>query len=296
MSILIPVIIMLLMIIVPVWQDEASKKKSSKTGHDFPPEHRKPFGAANERKAKSPAISKQGNDQAVERKPVQTPEHPVTAIEPTVIPRDKQGCESAGTGPAPQAKKSEPVRQTKEAPNPETKIAKEISFRGNVLSREDVNMLSGGTRIDMTSFTIPKGVMKIADHAFENCFALTDVVIPASVNSIGACAFKNCGNLSQITLPKNLRSIGDSAFRGCTYLTHVSIPDSVKRLGSGAFSYCVNLTGVMIPDSVTFIGGDAFTHCRNLTLTVGRSSYARQYCIEHSLKYTYPDAIDWLNQ
>ena len=33
-----------------------------------------------------------------------------------------------------------------------------------------------------------------------------------------------------------------------------------------------------------------------LTLTVPRNSYAEQYCKDNSLKYTYPDALDWLNE
>ena len=86
MNFLIPIIIVLLMIIVPVWQDKASKKKSNKTGHFFPPESRKSFGAANESKAASPAISNQANDQAPEHKPVQTPEPLVILPELSVIP------------------------------------------------------------------------------------------------------------------------------------------------------------------------------------------------------------------
>ena len=48
--------------------------------------------------------------------------------------------------------------------------------------------------------------------------------------------------------------------------------------------------------SVTFIGTSVFSWCDRLTeITVGRDSYARQYCIDNDLPYTYADANDWLN-
>ena len=47
--------------------------------------------------------------------------------------------------------------------------------------------------------------------------------------------------------------------------------------------------------SVTSIGDSAFSSCDSLTsIIVGRNSYARQYCIDNGLPYTYPDANDWL--
>ena len=47
--------------------------------------------------------------------------------------------------------------------------------------------------------------------------------------------------------------------------------------------------------TVTSIGDEAFSNCPNLTLTVPRDSYAKQYCIDNNLLYTYPDALDWLS-
>ena len=47
--------------------------------------------------------------------------------------------------------------------------------------------------------------------------------------------------------------------------------------------------------NVTSIGDKAFSYCDSLTsVTVSRNSYARQYCIDNGLPYTYPDANDWL--
>ena len=89
-----------------------------------------------------------------------------------------------------------------------------------------------------------------------------------------------------------MTEISDNLFSTCHRLTSVSIPDSVTTIGHYAFHDCNHLTSLFIPDSVTFIGIRAFYDCKNLTLTVGRGSYAEQYCKEKGLNYTFPDSLD----
>jgi len=77
--------------------------------------------------------------------------------------------------------------------------------------------------------------------------------------------------------------------------TSYTIPQGIKVIGNVAFSACAYLTSINICDSVTSIGDGAFAYCDSLTaITVGRNSYARQYCKDNGLPYTYSDANDWL--
>lgn len=69
----------------------------------------------------------------------------------------------------------------------------------------------------------------------------------------------------------------------------------MTSIGNAAFAYCLSLTSVTIPDSVTSIGDKAFSGCIRLTVTLGRDSYAKEYCMENGLNYTYADANDRLN-
>ena len=135
---------------------------------------------------------------------------------------------------------------------------------GTVLTREDVDRLSGGARRTMTSFTIPEGVTRIGGGAFRYCDQLISVTIPDSVTSIEAWAFHDCKSLTSITIPASVTSIGAWAFHGCTGLTSITIPDSVTSIGHDAFLGCTGLTSVTIPSSVTSIGYRAFDGCASL--------------------------------
>ncbi len=119
--------------------------------------------------------------------------------------------------------------------------------------------------------------------------------IPQGIQQIGEYALYLCCELTDVDIPDSVTAIGEGAFYLCRKLTHVTIPNSVTTIGDDAFRYCTSLTTLTIPDSVTSIGKDAFYGWYGLTVTVGRDSYAAQYCKENNIPYTYPDSLDWLN-
>ena len=117
----------------------------------------------------------------------------------------------------------------------------------------------------MTSINIPNTVTSIGNGAFALCSGMTSIIIPNSVTAIGNCAFAFCCSLKSITIPDSVTKIGASAFSNCSSLTSVTIPDSVTEIGESAFSDCSRLTRVTIPDSVIEIGASAFRNCSSLT-------------------------------
>lgn len=146
----------------------------------------------------------------------------------------------------------------------------------------------------LTSISLPDTLTSIANSAFSYCYSLTSISLPDSLSCIGEYAFESCYSLTSILLPNSLISIGSGAFSGCDSLISISLPDSITSIGDYTFFTCDSLTTVTLPSSITAIGNSVFYGCEHLTLTVERDSYARQYCKDNNLPYTYPDANDWL--
>ena len=77
--------------------------------------------------------------------------------------------------------------------------------------------------LPLTSVTLPEGVTKIGESAFQGCDSLTSVTIPDSVTEIGSYAFEGCSLLTTIKIPNNVTTIGEAAFK-CKSLAYVTIP------------------------------------------------------------------------
>ena len=196
---------------------------------------------------------------------------------------------------------------------------------------EGVSAIGDGAFYDcesLTTVTLPDSLTDIGINPFAGCHALEEIIvspdhscltiidgalisspdmrlicdpraftaetyaIPRGIRIIGDSAFSDCGNLTSVTIPEGVTAIGKGAFFHCGSLTAVTIPDGVTAIGDNAFDDCESLTSATVPDSVTAIGENAFYGCPDLILTVGRGSYAEEYCAANGLGYTYADAGD----
>lgn len=92
--------------------------------------------------------------------------------------------------------------------------------------------------------SIPEGVTRIKNNAFDTCTKLTSVTIPSSVTSIGTFAFYGCIGLTSVEIPSGVTEIETSAFAKCRGLTSVTIPSSVTELGETLFYDCANLKDI----------------------------------------------------
>ncbi len=145
-------------------------------------------------------------------------------------------------------------------------------------------------------------VIEIGYEAFQNCRNLTSVTIPKGVLSIDCYSFVGCTNLRVLNYnaecyignlgrffgyddpeeyhffrdcPINEINIGEDVRKIPAYfaynldsLTSITISDGVDSIMNGAFENCSNLTSVNIPNSVTYIDRyyrSPFYGCSGLT-------------------------------
>ena len=104
---------------------------------------------------------------------------------------------------------------------------------------------------------IPNTVTAIGDYAFAGT-DLWSISLPNGLKKIGESAFEGCGNLTSITIPEGVTSIESRAFSGCSSLTSITIPEGVTFIGQYAFHTCRSLSTIDVPTSVIEIGRNAF--------------------------------------
>lgn len=124
------------------------------------------------------------------------------------------------------------------------------------------NAAFSGAR-NLSSITLPKGIISISSRSFADCSSLERIVIPDNVTSIGVSAFQNCSRLKVIALPFSLDVINGSVFNG-SGLENIRWPETPTFIGDAAFYGCFNLTKIQIPASIESIGSQAFRRCRRL--------------------------------
>ena len=112
----------------------------------------------------------------------------------------------------------------------------------------DVAIAEGVTNITHYTFSDTPWFKNLGELAVANHILLKyrgnsgDVTIPEGVTKIGNGAFQGCTGLTSVTIPAGVTEIGVFAFYGCTGLISVTIPADVKEIGMDAFTHCPNLT------------------------------------------------------
>lgn len=94
------------------------------------------------------------------------------------------------------------------------------TYNGKAVTQIVDNAFSGLG--NLSSVTIPNGIVEIGENAFLNCSVLNDVKLPTTLQSIQASAFRNCISLTEIVIPNATNYIGEYAFFGCTALNTVT--------------------------------------------------------------------------
>ncbi len=137
------------------------------------------------------------------------------------------------------------------------------SYDGVLLNKEKTSIIIY-PKARQGAYIVPDTVTAIADNAFHNCDALTEITIGNGVKTIGVTAFAYCDALEKATIGDGVETIGNSAFASCSSLTSVEMGDGLQTIGESAFYNCQALVDVDFGSSVKVIGVRAFKMCKSI--------------------------------
>ena len=119
--------------------------------------------------------------------------------------------------------------------------------------------------VEVETLILQNGLQEIGNYALYNARHLGQITIPAGVTRIGESAFEECRSLESVTFAgKALREIDDWAFYNCHSLKNITIPEGVTEIGKAAFFDCSYLKEITLPSSVQTIADNAFGQCQKV--------------------------------
>ena len=134
---------------------------------------------------------------------------------------------------------------------------RQIAFSKNVTVIGDYSFAN--CNINLTSITLPDGLLEIGKLAFDGCDQLRSIRIPDSVTTIGDHAFEECKSLLSIVIPENVTVLNNGLFSGCISLGSVTLMEGLQEISTLVFTGCNSLTEIVIPESVVEIAPATFS-------------------------------------
>ena len=143
----------------------------------------------------------------------------------------------------------------------------------DVLGLKKITIPSGVTRAHNSAFqncsdleeVDIKALDNISPYMFANCKKLKKVILPDTIEDIGLGAFQNCSSLEEIVLPESIKLIHSHAFDGCKKLKRINIPHNISTIPPSMFDRCESLETIDIPQNIKEISLCAFQGCSKLT-------------------------------
>ncbi len=108
-----------------------------------------------------------------------------------------------------------------------------------------------------TEYTVPDGVIKLADFSMYKCINLRKITLPEGFKTFGVSSLAQNINLSEINIPEGIEYIGEYAFWQCRSLSQLELPSTLKGINKRALS-ATGLTSIVIPEGTTYISIEAF--------------------------------------
>lgn len=133
------------------------------------------------------------------------------------------------------------------------------------------------SNLKLTSTSLPSGVVRIGNHAFDQCTKITLSELPDRVTSIGSYAFYQCQSIESISCNGALNNLGNFVFQGCVKLSQIRLPNSKANIVSNVFGstsaiYACKALEFADVGSPISIASNAFANCYALQTLVLRKT------------------------
>ena len=152
-----------------------------------------------------------------------------------------------------------------EKPVGAVKIASTVEYNGKSYPVLEVGRCTFAYCDEITSVSVPEGVVSMGQAAFYECPRLQSVELPQTIKEIDTHLFQGDSALVSVNIPKSITRIPYRMFFNCVSLQSVTIPDGLTAIDNQAFCYCASLPSITIPEGVTSIGEWAFYDCKALS-------------------------------
>lgn len=139
----------------------------------------------------------------------------------------------------------------------------------------EISMSNSVKRIGKYAFAHNGGLLRfnlsdcievIEEGLFQNCKnLLAPITLPDGILRIEDNAFDNCGLSGELHLPKSVVYVGQHAFNGCGF-TSIIFNDGIETIEGFAFASC-KTPELILPSSVCLIGDYAFNYSYLTTIT-----------------------------
>ena len=142
----------------------------------------------------------------------------------------------------------------------------EVMGIGNYcFTKDSIPILNKNSIVKQVTFDSDSKLVYIAEGAFEDYCAITDITLPSSLIVLANGAFSGCKALQKIELPDKLVCIGCAAFQNCSSLRKINLPQSVEYIANNTFYECTSLESVKLSNQIEELYGNTFYHCYKLT-------------------------------
>ncbi len=165
---------------------------------------------------------------------------------------------------------------------------------GVLFSAKDKSLLLYPRYLQNTSYTVPDGILRIAEYAFPGFVSLTELILPESLEEVGSRALR-LYDLSTLHIPKNVRYIDNYSIYFCHVLTEITVDEENPYYESvDGVLFTEDLTMLhtypmgrqdavyMVPDTVTEMTASIYTQVQ----------YLKKLCIPASLELII-EAAGW---